>query len=216
MSPLHTQEGWEYLEEAVNRQTGGIVLMSHIGNWEVASRLLNTRGRDNPGMKLLLYLGEKHKEQLEKNQKESVASSGIRIISVTKEGGTPADIVEGIQFLKSGGLVSLTGDRLWHTEQRSVRVHFFGHEAFLPETPFIFALLSGAPLFIFFTYRIAGQAYHYQVLPPQYIRARDRSHREEAIQKAAQFFADRLAEIVRTHPWEWFHFEPFLGKKWTH
>jgi lauroyl/myristoyl acyltransferase len=38
-----THEGWEYLEDAVNRGIGGILVMSHLGNWEVASRLLQAR-----------------------------------------------------------------------------------------------------------------------------------------------------------------------------
>jgi predicted LPLAT superfamily acyltransferase len=209
----HTHEGWENLEDAVNNQTGGIVLMSHVGNWEIASHLLKSRGRSNPRMKLLLYLGRKHKEQIERTQKESLVRSGVKIIAVEQDGGSPADIVEGIKFLKAGGLVSLTGDRLWHGDQRSVPVTFLGHEAMIPETPFIFALLSGAPLLIFFTYRTDRHTYHFRTLPPEYVRAKDRSHRNEAIRKAAQSYADHLAETVRQHPFEWFHFEPFIGKK---
>ncbi|MDD5722770.1 MAG: lysophospholipid acyltransferase family protein [Syntrophales bacterium] len=213
MSPAHTHEGWENLEDVVDGGTGGIILMSHVGNWEVASHLLKIRGRDNPRMKLLLYLGEKHQEQIERTQKESLVRSGVKIIAVGQDGGSQADLVEGIKFLKEGGLVSLTGDRLWHPGQRSVAVRFFGHEAFIPETPFVFALLSGMPLFIFFTYRIGQQACHFQALPPEYVTAPDRRGRKEAIRKAAQFYADRLEEVVRQHPWEWFHFEPFIGKR---
>jgi predicted LPLAT superfamily acyltransferase len=207
----YTHEGWEYLEEAVNGGTGGILLMSHMGNWEVASRILQERGRENPRIKLLLYLGKKQKEQIEQTQKESLVRSGVRIIAVEQDGGSPMDLVEGINFLKAGGLVSLTGDRRWHKDQRTVAVRFLGHEAFLPEAPFIFALLSGAPLFIFFVCRTGKQIYHFQVLPPVAVRAEDRQSRGDAIKRAAQFYADRLEETVREHPFEWFHFEPFIG-----
>ena len=206
----HTHEGWEYLEDAVNNRTGGIILMSHVGSWEIASHLLKARGLANPRMKLLLYLGKKHKEQLEKTQKESLLKSGVQIIAVEKDGGSPADLVEGIKFLKAGGLVSLTGDRLWQEGQRAITVTFFGHEASIPESPFTFALLSGAPLLIFFTYRTDRHTYHIRTLPPIYVRAADRKHRDDAIKKTAQFYADRLEETVREHPWEWFHFEPFI------
>ena len=209
----YTHDGWEYLEEAVNSETGGIILMSHVGNWEVASRILQERGLENPRIKLLLYLGKKHKEQIERSQKESLVKSGVRIIAVEQDGGSPMDLVEGINFLKTGGLVSLTGDRRWHEDQRTVTVRFLGHEAFLPETPFIFALLSDSPLFIFFVCRTGCQAYHFQVLPPVVVRAKDRQSRGNAIQRAAQFYADRLEETVRLHPDEWFHFEPFIGSE---
>ena len=209
----YTHEGWEYLEEAINSGTGGIILMSHVGNWEVASRILQERERENPRIKLLLYLGKKHKEQIERAQKESLVQSGVRIIAVEQDGGSPMDLVEGINFLKAGGLASLTGDRRWHDDQRSVTVRFLGHEAVLPETPFIFALLSGAPLFIFFVCRTGSQAYHFHVLPPVVVRAKDRRTRGDAIQRAAQSYADRLEETVREHPFEWFHFEPFIGSE---
>jgi len=208
-----THEGWEFLEDAVNRKVGGIILMSHVGNWEIAAHVLKIRGRNNPQMKLLLYLGQKHKDQIEHTQKESLVQSGVKIIVVEEEGGTPTDIVEGINFLKAGGLVSLTGDRLWRKDQRSIPVRFLGHEAYLPETPFVFALLSGTPLFIFFAFRTGKQTYLFQNLPPEYVHAKDRNDRQEAIRRAAQTYADRLEEKVRQHPFEWFHFEPFLGRK---
>lgn len=208
-----THEGWEYLEDAVNRKTGGIILMSHVGNWEIAAHTLKMKGRDNPDMKLLLYLGRKHKEQIEGTQKESLVQHGVRVIAVEENGGSPADIVEGINFLKAGGLVSLTGDRTWREDQRSIPVRFLGHETFLPETPFVFALLSGAPLFIFFAYRTGRQTYHFQTLPPVSVHATNRGDRQNAIGRAAQAYADRLEEMVRHHPFEWFHFEPFIGRR---
>lgn len=208
-----THEGFNYLEDAVNRKSGGIVLMSHVGNWEIAAHMLKIQGRNNPQMKLLLYLGQKHKDQIEHTQKESLVQSGVKIIVVEEEGGTPTDIVEGINFLKAGGLVSLTGDRMWRRDQRSIAVRFLGHEAFLPETPLVFALLSGTPLYIFFAFRTGKQTYHFQTLPPEYVHAKDRSDREEAIRRAAQAYADRLEEKVRQHPFDWFHFEPFIGRR---
>jgi predicted LPLAT superfamily acyltransferase len=206
----HTHEGWEHIENAVNRGTGGILLMSHVGNWELASRVLALRGKGNPKMKLLLYMGRKHKEQIEETQKEDLLKSGIRIIATGQEGGSPADLVEGIRFLKAGGLVSLTGDHLWDAGQRTVEVTFFGREAVLPETPFLFALLSGAPLLIFFTFRTGERAFHVKALPPLYIRAEGRKDRDKVIRSAAQFYAKALEETVRQHPFEWFHFERFI------
>jgi predicted LPLAT superfamily acyltransferase len=208
-----THEGWEFLEDAVNRKAGGIILMSHVGNWEIAAHMLKVRGRNNPGMKLLLYLGQKHKDQIERTQKESLVQSGVKIIVAEENTVSPADIIEGINFLKAGGLVSLTGDRIWRKDQRSLPVRFLGHEAFLPETPFIFALLSGTPLYLFFAFRTGKQKYHFQILPPQYVHAQDRNDRQEAIGRAAQLYADRLLEMVRQYPFEWYHFEPFIGRK---
>jgi predicted LPLAT superfamily acyltransferase len=186
--------------------------MSHVGSWEIAARLLRYQGQDHPCMRLLLYLGAKHREQIERRQKKSVEESGIRVISVPEDGGSAMDILEGLNFLREGGLVSLTGDRLWSREQRAVTVRFAGGEARIPEIPYLLAMLSGSPLLIFFGYRTGKGTYHLITNPPLFIPKASRGERNRAVEKAAQAYADLLADTVRTHPYEWYHFEPFLTK----
>jgi predicted LPLAT superfamily acyltransferase len=205
-----TYEGWEHIVTAAESGRGGVILMSHVGSWEIAARLLSRYGRNHPCMRLLLYLGAKHREQIERRQKKSVEQSGIRVVSVPEDGGSATDILEGLHFLREGGLVSLTGDRLWSREQRAVTVRFAGGEARIPEIPFILAMLSGAPLLIFFAYRTEGGAYHLVTKPPLCVAAASRAERSEAVTTAAQAYADLLAETVRAHPDEWYHFESFL------
>jgi predicted LPLAT superfamily acyltransferase len=207
-----TYEGWEHIVAATENGRGGIILMSHVGSWEIAARLLRHYGRNHPRMRLLLYLGAKHREQIERRQKKSVEESGIRVVSVPEGGGSAMDILDGLHFLREGGLVSLTGDRLWSREQRAVTVRFAGGEARIPETPFILAMLSGAPLLIFFAYRTGGGAYHLVTKPPICVAAASRAERSNAVAPAAQVYADLLAETVRAHPDEWYHFEHFLMK----
>jgi len=201
-------EGFNYLIESVERGKGAIILMSHMGNWEYAANRMKHKG-----MKVLLYVGRKHKEQIERMQKESLTRDGVHIVAADEDGGSPFDIVEGIRFLKEGGVVSLAGDRLWAAEQRSVAVRFLGHEVFLPESPHLFALISGAPIIVFFVFREGSRKYRTIMFPPQNVQASSRAERQEAIQASAQRYAWLLEEMVRRHPFEWYHFEPFLGKK---
>jgi lauroyl/myristoyl acyltransferase len=206
----HTTEGWEYLEQAVGNQRGAIILMSHIGNWETAAHLLS--GKEY-GMRLLLYMGIKAKEQIEKLQKESLNKRGVRIVAVDQDGGSPFDIIEGIKFLKEGGLVSLTGDRVWSGNERTVAVTLLNHRVYLPAMPYIFALLSKAPLFIFFSFRSGSKSYHLKISEPIYVRATSHANRQEAIERSAQKYADHIEQNLRLHPLQWYHFEPFLGTK---
>jgi len=205
-----TCEGWEHIVAASRSGRGGIILMSHLGSWEIAAQLLKRKGGGDSRMRLLLYLGAKHREQIERRQKRSVEESGIRVISVPEDGGSAMDILEGLNFLREGGLVSLTGDRLWGRDQRAVTVRFAGCEARVPEVPYILAMISGAPLLIFFGYRTGRGQYHLIAKPPLYVAAASRAERGKAVQTAAQTYADGLAETVRAHPYEWYHFEPFL------
>jgi predicted LPLAT superfamily acyltransferase len=206
----YTSQGWAYLEKAIDDQTGGIILMSHLGNWEVAARLLKQKRPDIP---LLLYMGIRDREQIERIQKESLSQSGIRIIAADPAGGSPFDIIEGIQFLKAGGLVSITGDVVWQANQRTVPATFLGHEIFLPEAPHVLALMSGSPIFILITVRTGDRQYAFSITEPYYVRAKSRSQRPSAIRASVQNYAVRLAQMLEQHPLEWYHFRPFLGRK---
>ena len=201
------RKGWEYLEEAVKSKTGAGVVMSHIGNWELAAQKLNEKG-----LPIMLYLGARHKEQVEGIQKEKLAKSGIRIVATDEKEKSPFALLEGIHFLREGGIVSMTGDRLWG-EQSFVTVNFLGHEVRLPDTPHLFALMSGAPLMTFFVYqKIPGQ-YHVVVSPGRKVTAAARPDRKKSVQESAQTYADDLARFASEHPFEWHHFEPFLGRE---
>jgi lauroyl/myristoyl acyltransferase len=202
-----TDEGWEYLGEAVEKKTGAIIVMSHIGNWELAAEMLNRKG-----LPIMLYLGAKHKEQVERIQKDKLAQSGIKIVATSEKESSPFALLEGINFLREGGIVSMTGDRLWG-DQRSVKVNFLGHEVQLPDAPHLFALMSGAPLMTFFVNQKAPGKYHIAVSRGRQVLAASRQDRANAVLASAQAYAGELEQMARQHPFEWHHFEPFLGKK---
>ncbi|MCP4754597.1 MAG: lysophospholipid acyltransferase family protein [Proteobacteria bacterium] len=206
----YNSEGWEYLEELTSQKTGGIILMSHKGNWEVAAHLLK---RKQGNIDLLLYLGTKHKEQIEKMQKDSLVDSRIKVIAVDQNGGSPFHLIEGNRFMNDGGMVSLTGDMVWNESQRTVPVAFLGHEVLLPESPHLLALLSQKPLFVLFSFRTGKNHYSIKICPPIYVGPASRAGRKDAVKQSAQEYANLMEQVLRKHPCEWFHFEPFLGRK---
>ncbi len=205
-----TSEGCEHLEKLIDAGKGGILLMSHMGNWDVAAHLLKRKVKQ---IRLLLYMGVKQKEQIEQIQKESLSQSGIQIIAVEQNGGSPMDILEGVKFIESGGVVSLTGDLVWDKNQRTVPVNFLGREILLPEAPHLFALLSGTPLFIFFAFRTGKHQYHFTMSEPIVLDCTSREERPGAIRRAAQQYADILEVTLRNYPLQWYHFKPFLSAR---
>ena len=201
-----TSQGLEQLEEVLGRQ-GGILLMSHLGNWEMAATLLKKQRKD---LQLLLYMGVKEKEGVERMQKDDLRRSGVTIIGVSQGDTSPFASVAALHFLRSGGLVSIAGDIVWRSDQRKVPVTFLGHDAYLPEAPFVLALLSGAPLFVFFAFRTGKNSYQCTMAAPISIQPASRRDRRGAIERAAQQYADLLANALRRHPFEWYHFDRFL------
>ncbi|MCF8080699.1 MAG: lysophospholipid acyltransferase family protein [Desulfobacterales bacterium] len=202
--------GWDLLEQAADQGAGGILLMSHQGNWEVAAALMMQR---RPDLKILLYMGMDEKETIEKIHRKDGAGTGVRVLAVGKDGGSPFDIIEGIRFIREGGLVALTGDRLWRSDQRTVSASFFGHRVGLPEAPYLFALLAEAPLFVFFSHRSGPRRYHFRIAEVIDLPPASRRRRPAVIRAAAQRYADLLAEEVRRHPSQWYQFGPFLGPR---
>lgn len=202
-----TRDGWEHLNQAVAEKTGAIVVMSHIGNWELAAQKLNQKG-----LPIMIYIGAKHKEQVEKIQKEKLSATGIRIVATDEKEKSPFALLEGINFLREGGIVFMSGDRLWG-EQTSVTVDFLGYEARLPDTPHLFALMTGAPLATFFVYEKSQGKYHVTVSPGRKVASATRAGRKKAVLDSAQAYADDLARFASAHPFEWHHFEPFLRNK---
>ncbi|RUA03605.1 MAG: lauroyl acyltransferase [Deltaproteobacteria bacterium] len=203
----YTSTGWDYLQKAAEDKTGGIILMSHLGNWEMAAHFLQKKIE---GAKILLFMGRKHREQVEKRQKDALQETGITIIAVDEKQSSPFVIVEGVNRLKAGEFVSLTGDRVWHPDQRTVSVDFLGHDIQLPAAPYILALMSHKPIYVFFSLRTGPEHYHLYCAPPINVEAKDRTRRNSAIIRAAQTYADLLADMARCHPNQWYHFTDFF------
>jgi predicted LPLAT superfamily acyltransferase len=179
--------------------------MSHLGSYEVAAS-----GFQKYGLKLLLLMGEKEARLVARDQRQTLKDRGITIQVATGQEDSLLGGLEAIKFLREGGFVSLAGDLIW-TQQRSLLpVKFFGQDVALASGPYLLALVSGAPLFILFTFRIKRGRHQVIVLPPRQVKASTRSERDKALQESAQAYAEALEEMVRRYPFQWYIFEPFF------
>ncbi len=189
--------------EVARRGKGGIILMSHLGSFEVAAHRFRELG-----LKFLLIMGEKEATQVARDQREAMEAHGIRIQVANED--FLFNGAEAIKFIRDGGFVSVAGDLVW-TEQRSrIPVRLFGHEVGLSAGPHLLALVSGAPLFSMFTFRLAKGKHQVVMSPPREVKTQSRSERSLALQASAQAYADVLEEMVRQYPFQWYIFEPFF------
>jgi predicted LPLAT superfamily acyltransferase len=65
----------------------------------------------------------------------------------------------------------------------------------------------------FFVYERTAGKYHIKVSPGRKVFAATRADRKQAVLESVQTYADDLARFALQHPFEWHHFEPFLGRK---
>jgi predicted LPLAT superfamily acyltransferase len=198
-------QGKEEFVEAAKKRSGGIILMSHLGSFEIAVHAFQELK-----LRLLLLMGEKEAKQVARDQREAMKARGIHIQVAAPGEDSPFGGMEAIKFVREGGFVSVAGDLVW-TEQRSrLPVSLFGHEVGLSAGPHLLAFVSNAPLFTMFTFRVEKGKHMIIVSPPRGVKATSRSERSAALQASAQAYANALEAMVRQHPFQWYIFEPFF------
>jgi lauroyl/myristoyl acyltransferase len=201
-----TDEGWPLLEEAARSGRGGILLVSHFGNPEIAARLFRKRG-----LPMLLLMGERDPRQVARQQREAMERDGLDVQVSSPGEGSLFDGLEALQILRQGGFVGMAGDLAWRENPRLVEAPFLGRTIRLPAAPHAFALLTGAPLFTVWIFRTGRAAYRVTVSGPRRVEAPSRQEREQAILESARLYARELETALKRHPWQWHVFEPLLA-----
>lgn len=192
-------DGLEMLTEAVSAGRPLILWMSHFGNWEVAVHCL--RRFDVP---ITMAVGRREGERIEVAQKEMLERRGVKMVYV--EAGEELGAVELVRAIRRGGIVAVSGDRLFDERQRSVEVDFLNRRCRVPRGPYVLAGLTGAPLVKIFGIRLGHLRYRFVALPGRSVDLSERERREELIEEAARDCFSGLEEMVRAHPEQWYNF----------
>jgi len=200
-----TVQGKEKFVEIARKGSGGIILVSHLGSFEIAAYAFQELR-----LRLLVIMGEKEAKQVARDQREAMRAQGIEIQVATAQDDSFFGGAEALKFLREGGFVSVAGDVVWTEQRPLLPVTFFDHEVGLPSGPHLLALASRAPLFTMFTFRDEKGRHVILMSPPREVKATSRSERNTAIQASAQAFASDLEEMVRQHPFQWYVFEDFF------
>jgi lauroyl/myristoyl acyltransferase len=194
-------EGDEHLVKARAAGHGAILLMSHFGRWEIAARLLARRGED-----LTLLMGGR---QGGRGVDADLREAGLGVTTIPAGQGQAFDILEAVQVLRQGNLVSLAADRAWGNA-RMLRMPFLGRTVAVAVAPFALALLSGAPILTVFALRTGPRHYRFICDPPMVLAAGHRSDRQVIMEQAAAAYLDRLHTLLQSHPEQWQTFGRFF------
>jgi lauroyl/myristoyl acyltransferase len=175
--------------EAVLAHGGFVVLTAHVGNWELAARLLAGRGDGRPVHVVMAPEADPAVEPL-------LRGDGAPVRFVTLR--TPTEAVPLAAALRRGEVVGLQGDRpLGH--RGDVPVEFFGAPARFPLGPFLLARAAGVPVLPAFCVLRPDRRYAVHVLPPVRV---ERAAEEAALRQ----WVAGLARVVADHPTQWFNF----------
>ena len=146
-----TMHGFEDLESEMDRGLGAIVLTGHLGNWEIGGAALAARGIPTDAV-----VFPQTNPLFDRHLKHTRARLGMTVIA-------KADARRMVlESLRKGRVAGLLADQ--NTRTRPVFVDFFGVPAATAKGPAVFALRTGAPVFMLVALREPGWPAHYRVL----------------------------------------------------
>jgi lauroyl/myristoyl acyltransferase len=176
-------------ESPILGQAGGVVsVTAHVGNWELAGRLLAGR----TARRTHVVVAPEEVAGLERWVRRD--GDGMRFVAR----GPVAIGVELVAALRRSEVVALQGDRAIGT-QGDVLIPFFGRPAPFPLGPFILARAAGVPVVAAFCLLQPDDRYAVRIAPPITVE-----RGEEA--EAARRWVSVLEDIVREYPTQWFNF----------
>ena len=181
--------------ELLAKGHGIILVTGHYGNWEIGGVMMR-RVFDLP---LTIVAMPEVSEEVNRDRREIRTRLGIESIEIRQSLDAPLRIA---RQLRENGIVAMLMDR--HVERDRVDVRFLRRPAAFLRTPALMGYLTGSPLLPCFIERTARGTF--RVTPGEpIVVARDRPC-DDAIQAAAQQFADQLSARITACPQYWYQF----------
>jgi len=178
----------EGVERLATLSGGLISLTAHVGNWELAGRLLAGKS----ARPTHVVVAPEEARELERWVRRD--GEGVRFVSRSR----PTVSLELLAALRRGEVVGVQGDRALGTKG-DVEIPFFGRPARFPLGPFRLSSAVKVPLLPAFCLLDSQYRYVVKIAEP-FIAARGE---EEA---AARTWVAALEAIVREYPTQWFNF----------
>ena len=189
----------EVVANALARDRGTILVLPHMGNWDMAGMWLVTYFDHFSTVAERLKPAELFDAFVEYRE-----SLGFRIIA--HEGADVAPFSQLVKVLEAGGIVCLMGDR--DLTAQGVPVTFFGETAFMPCGAALLAQRTGASLVT------VGLGYAGGNGQPETWRqhAREITDLDRPVEQIVQEQADNFADFIARYPQDWHMLQPLWAR----
>ena len=196
--------GREVMLESIEAKKGGVLVTAHMGCLEVC-RIAAER-KNGPKLNVLVHT--RNAERFNSVLKRLSPDSQVTLLQVTDF--SPATAAMLSEKVEAGEFVVLTADRvpLSDASGRTVPAPFLGATAHFPIGPWILASALKCQVILFSvnreedTYRVRFEKLADKVELP-------RGRREAAAAEYVGRYAQKLEQLCRESPYDWFNFFPF-------
>jgi len=195
-------QGLDTLRRTLANGRGCLLIGAHLGSFELLRNLAIEHQ-----MRVSAVMYESNADKIT----DVLRSVNSEIASGTIAPSSVDTVLRISERLEAGEIVAMLGDRFAGSEKR-VMCRFFGSQAPLPQGPLLLAQSLRAPVMLFVGLYRGGARYSVIFEPFCGEPSHGRATRTAWVQQSAQRYADRLEQLCRFAPYNWFNFYDFWGK----
>jgi lauroyl/myristoyl acyltransferase len=191
------EQGKHHIKQALADGNGAILIMPHLGHWELGGVLFALR--ECPIHALTLKDPE---SEVQDFRDEMRSTLGIKTVHIDPTNF--GNVLKLVKLLKENQVIALLGDRF--EGGKKVEVVFFGRKVIFPVGAMALALNAGAPIIPVFT--VVKPDGHYLAWMEQPIRVTRRPGvtTTELLTEKAQELATVFETVISRYPDQWYHF----------
>jgi predicted LPLAT superfamily acyltransferase len=191
------QEGRQELLDLLAEKKGLILINAHVGCWQVAMSALSFV--DTP-VNLLM---QREDGDIDRHYFEHAGiDCPYRIIDPR---GYLGGILEMVEVLKRGEVLSVMGDRMLGEDRNGVDIPFLGGMVTMPFSAYKLASATGAPIAVLFSYKSGVGSYALKLYKTIRVPA-GLSRDHNVFKPYVREFAESLELFCAEHPFQFFNF----------
>jgi lauroyl/myristoyl acyltransferase len=193
---IFSVDGLDNLTTALEGDTGCVVALPHLGQWEVAGAWVGLQGWRLTTVAEELEPAELYEWFVDLRERKF----GMNVYSASDSGV----VRRLLSDVNRGDVVALLADR--DLGGRGPEVTFFGEKTTMPSGPAALSVQSGAPLLPAAVYEVGNWEYRAVVRPP--IRIPSEGDKSDRIAAMTQDLAYELEGLIRRAPSQWHLLQP--------
>ncbi len=190
---FHDPEDYHRIKDL---DSGFIILMSHVGCWQVAMTALSRLNR--PVNLLMLALPE---QVIGKQAKEGLAEK-FKVINPDQFLGGTLDM---LNVLKNDEILCIMGDRLFGNAAYAVEMTFLNDTALFPFSAYKLSGITQKPIVVLNTFKTGHSTYELSI--PQIIHVPPKPGKSpQSYAPYIQAYLTTLEQYTKDHPYQFFNF----------